>query len=85
MSDHNDFRSWAAKEKTGSDVEIRFTKPVLNPPDQPGGQPQMSVGDSGTLMAVFNDGVLIRASRSERFYIWDMIGFMDFPSKVVLD
>ena len=83
MSDHNEFRAYVAEKKIGEDVHVQFLQPIPMPPQTPGGQPSVAFADKGKLLAVFTDGLLIRAERAERFYAWKNLSLIDFPSAVV--
>lgn len=83
-NDYNDLRTYALAEKIGERVVVQFAQPMPLPPQQPGAQPGLAFADQGKLLNVFNDGVLLRVEKAERFYAWKQLAFIEFPSAVAL-
>jgi hypothetical protein len=79
MANYNDyasFMSFMAKEKLGQTINVSFKMPI---PTENGIQ---FPGASGKLLAVFEDGILMRAQNAERFFRFTDCHSIDFPSAI---
>jgi hypothetical protein len=79
MASYNDYKTFTqfmAKEKIGQTVNVSFKMPI---PTEGGLQ---FPGASGKLLAVFEDGVLMRAQHAERFFSFKDCHSIDFPSAI---
>lgn len=77
-SDYPTFTQFIAKEKIGQTINVSFKMPI---PTEHGLQ---FPGSSGKLLAVFEDGVLMRAQNAERFFRFSDCHSIDFPSEIEL-